>query len=93
MGIVKQIDIKNRTYYLYNDMISIKNFNPVMLKIDRKSYKDISIQVLGILGILGIGYIAIYKIDDYESIYSINPFYLIVNHASGYTEGKMEINT
>ena len=25
MGVVKQIDIKNRTYYFYNDMINIKN--------------------------------------------------------------------
>ena len=27
MGTVKQIDIKNRTYYFYNDMINIKKFN------------------------------------------------------------------
>ena len=25
MGVVKQVDIKNRTYYLYNDMTNIKN--------------------------------------------------------------------
>ena len=41
--------IKNRTYYFYNDMINIKTFDPVLLKIDRKSYKDI--------GIYNIGYI------------------------------------
>ena len=28
------------------------------------------------------------KIDDYENIYSVNPLYLLVNHASGYTEEK-----
>ena len=49
MGTVKQIDIKNRTYYFYNDMINIKTFDPVLLKIDRKSCKDI--------GIYNIGYI------------------------------------
>ena len=43
MGEVKQINIKNRTYYFYNDMINIKNFDPILSKIDRKSYKDIGI--------------------------------------------------
>ena len=80
MGKVKQIDIKNQTYYFYNDMINIKNFDPILLKIDRKSYKDI--------GIYNIGYITIKKIDDYENIYSVNPLYLIIAHASGYIEEK-----
>ena len=61
MGEVKQINIKNRTY---NDMVNIKNFDPVLLKIDRKWYKSI--------GIYNIGYITIKKIDDYENIYSVN---------------------
>ena len=60
MGVVKQIDIKNRTYYFYNDMINIKNFDPILLKLDRKSYKDISIYY--------IGYITIKNIDDCEII-------------------------
>ena len=51
-----------------------------MLKIDRKSYKSI--------GIYNIGYITIKKIDDYENIYSVNPLYLLVNHANGYIEEK-----
>ena len=53
MGEVKQINIKNRTYYFYNDMIGIKNFDAKLLKIDKKSYKDI--------GIYNIGYIALKK--------------------------------
>ena len=80
MGVVKQINIKNRTYYFYNDMINIKNFEPNLLKIDRKSYKNI--------GIYNIGYITIKKIDDCENIYSVNPLYLLVNHANGYIEEK-----
>ena len=80
MGEVKQINIKNRTYYFYNDMINLKKFQPNLLKIDRKSYKNI--------GIYNIGYITIKKIDDYENIYSVNPLYLIVDHASGYIEEK-----
>ena len=57
MGLVKQIDIKNRTYYFYNDMINIKKFDLNLLKIDKKSYKDI--------GIYNIGYITIKKVHDY----------------------------
>ena len=51
MRIVKQINIKNRTYYFYNDMINIKHFDLILSKIDRKSYKDI--------GIYNNGYITI----------------------------------
>ena len=80
MGKVKQINIKNRAYYFYNDMINIKNFEPNLLKIDRKSYKNI--------GIYNIGYITIKKIDDCEIIYSVNPLHMLVNHASGYIEEK-----
>ena len=51
-----------------------------MLKIDKKHYKGINIYY--------IGYITIKKIDDCENIYSVNPLYLLVNHASGYIEEK-----
>ena len=51
-----------------------------MLKIDRKSYKDISIY--------NIGYITIKKIDDHENIYSVNPLCLIIAYANGYIEEK-----
>ena len=36
MGVVKQIDIKNRTYYFYSDMINIEKFDSNLLKIDKK---------------------------------------------------------
>ena len=80
MGEVKQIEIKNRTYYFYNDMINLKNFDSNLLKIDKKHYKWINIYY--------IGYITIKKNDEYESIYSVNPLYLHINHASGYIEEK-----
>ena len=80
MEVVKQINIKNRTYYFYNNMINIKYFDPVLLKIDRKSHKNI--------GICNIGYITIKKIDDCETIYRINPLYLLVNHTNGHIEEK-----
>ena len=84
MGTVKQIEIKNRTYYFYNDMIDIENFDPILLKVERESYKNI--------GIYNIGYITIKKVGDCENIYSVNPLYLIIDHASGYIEEK-EVNT
>ena len=77
MAEVKQIEIKNRTYYLYNDMINLQDFESNLLKIDKKSYKSID-----------TGYITIKKIDDCENIHSVNPLYLLVNHASGYIEEK-----
>ena len=61
-------------------MINIKKFDSNLLKIDKKSYKDI--------GIYKIGYITIKKIDDCKSIHSVNPLYLYINNASGYIEEK-----
>ena len=46
MRVVKQIDIKNQTYYFYNDMINIKIFDSNLLKIHKKSYKDIGIYTI-----------------------------------------------
>ena len=54
MGTVKQINIKNRTYYFYNDIIDLENFDSSLLKLDKKIYKDI--------GIYNIGYITIKKL-------------------------------
>ena len=41
MGTVKQNNIKNWTYYFYNDVIDLENFDSSLLQIDKKSYKDI----------------------------------------------------
>ena len=58
MGKVKQINIKNRTYCFYNDMINLKNVDLNLLKIDKMYYKEINIYY--------IGYITIKEIDDCE---------------------------
>ena len=63
MGTVKQINIKNRAYYFYNDIINLKNIKSKFLKIDNKSYKNI--------GIYNIGYVTFKKIDDFENIYTL----------------------
>ena len=61
-------------------MINLKNFESNLLKIDKKYHKGIDIYY--------IGYITIKKIGDCENIHSVNPLYLLVNHASGYIEEK-----
>ena len=53
MGVIKQINIKNRTYYFYNDIMDLENFKSNLLKTDKKSYKNI--------GIYNIGYITTKK--------------------------------
>ena len=67
---IKEINIKNRTYYFFNDMINIKDFNSSSLKLGKKSYKDI--------GIYNIGYITIKEIDVFENICCVNSLYLII---------------
>ena len=47
MGEIKQINIKNRTYHFYNDIIDIKHFDAWLLKIDKKSDKNIAIYNIG----------------------------------------------
>ena len=40
---VKEINIKNQTYYFFNGMINTEFFDPNLLKIDKKLYKNIDI--------------------------------------------------
>ena len=82
MGEVKQINIKNRAYYFYKDIIDLRNLEPNLLEIDKKSYKNIDIYYTG--------YITIKKIDECETIFSVNPLYLRIDHVSGYIEEKDE---
>ena len=77
---VKEINIKNRTYYFFDDMIDIRNFHSNLLKIDKKPYKDVDIYY--------IGYITIKKFSDCENIHSVNPLYLIIHSATGYFKEK-----
>ena len=62
MGTIKKINIKNQTYYVYNDIVDYENFDSSLLKLDKKSYKYI--------GFYNIGYITIKKISDCKNIYS-----------------------
>ena len=72
---VKDIDIKNRAYYIFNDSINIKNFNPNNIKIDEKSHKNILIYYIGYL-----------TITEFVKIYSLNPLYVIFRNVNEYFE-------
>ena len=85
MGNIKQINIKNRTCYFFNDMINVKNFDSNQIKIDKKSCKNIRIY--------RIRYIPTKRSSDYENINSVNLLYLIIVDVDGYIEEKTEINT
>ena len=80
---IKEINIKNRTYYFFDDMIKITDFNPDSLKIDKKSNTDTDIYY--------IGYITM-KNFDYVKINSVNPLYQIIDKVDGYTEEKKNGN-
>ena len=41
------MNIKNRSYYFYNDFINIKDFDPKLLQIEKNSYKNIDIYYIG----------------------------------------------
>ena len=51
MGNIKQINIKNQTFYVFNDMINIEDFDWNLLKIDIKLYKNIDISYIGCITI------------------------------------------
>ena len=76
MGQVKEIHIKNQTYCFFNDMINIKNVYSNLLKIDKKSYKDIDIY--------HIGYITITKVGGCKNIPNGNTLYLKIHYTLCY---------
>ena len=79
---IRQINIKNRTDYFYDDQIDLKNFDAKLLKIDKKDYNEIDIYY--------IGYVTIKKIGDYNNINSVNPLYLMIDEMIGHFEEKNE---
>ena len=72
---VKDINIKNQTYYFFDDIIDVKNFDLNNIKIDEKLYKNILIYY--------IGYVTI-KDSEYVKINSAYLLYFIFNKANGY---------
>ena len=77
MVTTKQLNIKNRTHYFYNDLINLKDFDPSLLKLDKKSFNDISMYY--------IEYVT--KKPEYN-LNSVNPLYLFIAELVGYIEKK-----
>ena len=74
------IDLKNRRYYFFNDIIKIKKLDANNIKKDEKSYKNILIYYVGYETIKDLKYLR---------IYNVIPLYLIFIKVNGYFE---EIN-
>ena len=68
MGELKPINIKNRTYYFYNDIIDLDEFDGSKIKVDKKEFNDIAI------------YYLVYehkkKISECNVINIVNPLYV-----------------
>ena len=80
MGQVKQINIKNQTYYFYNDQINLKDFDAKLLKTDKKDYNEINIYY--------IAYVTVKKNDSCKNINSVNPLYIMIDERIGHYEEK-----
>ena len=78
MGNTKRVNIKNLTYYFFNDMININDFDPSLIKIGKKSCNNI--------GTYHIGYITIKSISGCENINCVNQLYLMIGKVDGYIE-------
>ena len=68
METIKQINIKNRTYYFYNGIIILDEFDESRIRVDKKDFNDIDIYYLG--------YEHKKKISKCNIINSVNPLYL-----------------
>ena len=84
MGEIRQINIKNRTYYFYNDQINLKDFDAKLLKIDKKDYNEIDIYY--------IDYVTVKKINNCKNINSVNPLYSMIDEMIGHLKKKMKIS-
>ena len=81
---IKQLNIKNKTYYFWDDIIYIDNFNPNLLKVDKKNFLDYNVY--------NISYVT--KKPEYN-IESVNPLYLCIRYLKGFIDeldGKKYLN-
>ena len=84
METIKEINIKNGTYYFYNDIINLDEFDESKIKVDEKGFNDIDIHYLG--------YEHKRKISEYNVINSVNPLYLrIINMNGQFEKGKDDV--
>ena len=77
MGKIRQINIKNRAYYFYNNQIDLKDFGASLLKVDKKE-----------IDVCYIGYVTFQEIANCNNINSLNPLYLMIDKMIGHSEEK-----
>ena len=77
MAISKQMNIKNKTYYFYNDLIKLFDFDPNMLKLNKNTFKGIYIYY--------IGYVTN---KEEDKINCVNSLYLLIYKIDGFIEEK-----
>ena len=81
METTKEINIKYRTYYFYNDIINLDEFDESKINFDKKYFNDIDIYYLG--------YEHKKKISECNVINRVNPLYLrIINMSGQFEKGK-----
>ena len=80
METTKEKNIKNRTYYFYNDIINLDEFNESKIKVHKKDFNGIDIYYLG--------YVHKKKISECNVINSVNPLYLRIVDIKGQLKGK-----
>ena len=72
---IRQLNIEGRTYYFYNDLINIKNFNTNNLKLDKEGVWDNDVYYIG------------YIIKKPQwNVNSVNPLYLMIKKIKGHFE-------
>ena len=64
MNSLKEISIKHRRYYFFEDMINIKNVDPNKIEVDKKSYKNILIYYLGYVAVKNLSYVKISGVNS-----------------------------
>ena len=80
METIKQINNKNRTYYFYNDIIDLNEFDESKIKFDKKDINNIDIYYLGYEH---------KKISECDVINNVNPLYLRTVDMNGqFEKGK-----
>ena len=62
---VKEIAIKNQTYYFFDDIINIQNLDPNNIKIDEKFYKNILAYYIGYGTIKDLKYIKVNSVNNF----------------------------
>ena len=92
MGEIKKINIKNQTYYFYNNRIDLQGFYARLLKVDKKDFDErlVDKKDYNETDIYYIGYVTVKKNDNFNNINSVNSLYSMINEMIGHFEEKNE---